>query len=162
MFFRHQTIRKIDVLLKSLYVKSYDDSIKISQRTNKFFFFNFKSSRTSSNNSFFSKSFVFKTNRFRSIIFYSIFSNFEFQNDSKTKKRQSLTSFFDIINRDYFVFRVIFVSIIIIESKDFYFNNENQSINQRTKQNINNFNNFDSFTNFNNFINFTFIIMTKN
>ena len=156
---RRQIIRKINVLSKRFFVKLYDDSIKTLKFTKKkFFFLNFyvktRKIRFYSNYSF-SKRIVFV--QLFLISFFRI-SNFEMNK----KKRQSLISFFNIINRDFLILRIIFVSITIIESKNFYFNNKNQSINQRTKQNIINFNNFDNFTNFSNFTNFTFIIITKN
>ena len=123
MRYRRQVIRKINVLLKQFFVKSYNDSIKTLKFIKKFFF-NFKFSRENSKSSFLFESFVFKTNRFCSIIFNFVFSNFEFRNKKK-KKRQLLTSFFNIINRDFLIFQIIFVLITIIESKNFYFNNEN-------------------------------------
>ena len=131
MFFRRQAISRIDVSSKLLFVKLYDDSIKILQFTN---FFSIQNHHTS-------------IRIIRFVFSNSISSNFEFRKNSNIKKRQSLKSFFDIINRDFFVFRITFVSITIIESKKSSDEN-NRLVDRRTKQNINNFNHFDNFINF--------------
>ena len=81
MRYRRQIIRKINVLSKQFFVKLYDDLIKTLKFTK--IFFNFKFSRENSKNSFLFELFVFKTNRFRLIIFDFVFSNFKFRNEQK-------------------------------------------------------------------------------
>ena len=119
---RRQIIRKINVLSKQFFVKLYDDSIKTLKFTKKIFFLilnsHVKIRKVCFYSSYsFSKRIVFVQSFL--ISFFRI-SNFEMNK----KKRQLLTSFFNIINRDFLIFQIIFVSITIIESKKFYFNNK--------------------------------------